>query len=83
MNLTKGFDGSAWDNNIYYMIASMIIVMNMSVGMIKDYFKIKSSKTTTQYKFQKESNVFDDEGYQGANNEFEEKLLGRGWMIHC
>ena len=47
----QGFDESAWGNNVHHMIASMIIVANMSVKMVKDYFKIKSSKTAPQYRF--------------------------------
>ena len=72
------FDGSAWDDDVYYMIVSMIIVVNMSVRMVKCYFKIKSSKTTPQYRFWKESNPFHDEGYQSADDEFEKKPLDKG-----
>ena len=42
----KGLDGSAWNNDIYPMIASIIIVVNMIDRLVKDYFKIELLKTT-------------------------------------
>ena len=48
--------------------------------MIKDYFKIESSKATPQYSSGKESNLFGNVGYQAANSEFEKKSVDRQWM---
>ena len=58
----------------------MIVVLDVGVRMIKDYFKIESSKATPQYRYQKESNIFGDVGYQAANDDLKKKPLQRRWM---
>ena len=74
----KRFGGSAQDNYVYHMMVSMIIVVNMSVRIIKYYFKTKSSEELNNIDFWKESNLFDDEGYQGASDGLKKKPLDRG-----
>ena len=59
----KKYDGSAWADNVYPMIASKIIVENVGFRIIEYDSKIKASKLTTQYKFQKGLNLFGGRGY--------------------
>ena len=42
----KWLDGSIWDDNVYSMTASMFIIKDVGVRMMKYYFKIKASKTS-------------------------------------
>ena len=46
--------------------------------MMKEYFEIEASKSTSQYGFRKGLKLFGDEGYQAAKDELETNLLGRG-----
>ena len=48
--------------------------------MMKDYFKIESSKTTHQHRFQKKLNLFGDGGYQAVDDLLEKMTLDSEWM---
>ena len=73
----KGLGVSNWIDT-YPMIASMNVAEEVDIRMIKEYFEIDASKTTSQYRFRKGLKLFGDRGYQATKNELEKNLLGRG-----
>ena len=46
----------------------MMVVEQVGVYMMKEYFEIEASKSTPQYRFRKGLKLFGDEGYQAAKN---------------
>ena len=60
------------------MLSAMVVVEQAGAQIMKEYFKIEASKSTSQYGFRKELKIFGDEGYQDAKNKLEVDLLERG-----
>ena len=56
----------------------MVVVKEVGVKMIKEYFEIETSKTSPQYGFRKGLKLFSNKGYETVNNELEKNLLVRG-----
>ena len=55
-----------------------MVIAEVGVRMIKEYFEIEAPKAIPQYGFRKGLKLFGDEGYQAAKNELKVNLLGRG-----
>ena len=55
----------------------MIIVKEVGVRMMKEYFEIELSKATPWYGFRKRLKLFGNKGYQAAKDELKKTLLGR------
>ena len=72
-----GLDGGAW-THIYPMLSAIMVVKQVGVHMMKEYFEIEVSKSTAQYGFRKVLKLFGDKGYQAAKNELKVNLLRRG-----
>ena len=60
------------------MISAMLVAIQAGVQTIKEYFKIKASKSTPQYGLRNRLKLFGNEGYQATKNKLEVNLLGRG-----
>ena len=48
------------------MVSSIIVVEDVGVRMMEEYFEIEASKATPQYGFRKGLKLFGGEGYQAA-----------------
>ena len=62
------------------MISAMMVAEHVGVRTIKEYFEIEASKATPQYRFRKGLTLFGIKRYQGAKNERNVNLLGRGYI---
>ena len=75
----KGLNGALL-GDVYPMIMSMIMVQDLGVRMMKEYFEIKTSKATLQYRFRKRLNLSSNEGYQATKDDLQKDLLERGYI---
>ena len=73
-------DGSVWQSTGTHMVSAMMMVEQMRVRTMKEFFKIEASKATPQYGFRKRLTLFGDKGYQATKNELKVNLLGRGYI---
>ena len=60
------------------MVLAMVVVEQVGVRMMKEYFVIEASKATPQYRFRKGLKLFGDKDYQAAKNEVKVNLFERG-----
>ena len=80
-NKKDALDGDYWNrltSLICPVVGAMVVAKQTGVRMMKEYFKIETSKSTPQYGFRKGLQLFGDEGYQAAKIELKTNLLGRG-----
>ena len=76
--LDSDLDKDMWQSTGAHMISAMMVVEQVGVRMMKEYFEIEASKETPQYGFRKGLTFFSDKGYQATKNELKVNLLGRG-----
>ena len=79
--LDSDLDGDMWQSTGAHIVSAMMVVEQVGVRMMKEYFEIEASKATPQYGFRKGLTLFGDKGYEAAKNELKVNLLGRGCII--
>ena len=61
----------------------MMVIEQIGVRMMKEYFVIEASRASPQYGFRKGLKLFGDKGYQAAKNELKVNLLERDALVCC
>ena len=80
-NNGSGLNRDYWSqpgSHIYPMLAEIVVAEQAGMKMMKEYFEIEGSKSTSQYGFRKGLKLFGYKGYQAAKNKLKANLLGRG-----
>ena len=52
-----------------HMVSAMMVVEQVGVRIIEEYFATEASKVTPRYGFRKGPTLFGDKGYRAAKNE--------------